>query len=313
LYWEVALAGRSVALELLTDRWLHFGLARRQRVQNSTFAGPRRARSGSMVAFIIPAMLLYAIYWYARSHHLIWASSFEEGGVLPVHIPSAAEIREDIEGAAGPLPGGGGGAASSTAVADEIQAARKPGAQTPRGATSPPSLGFDYSVAAPPSKDSISVSAIRANHPSSKHRALRTSDPPFALHTHTHTHTQLDIHLNSIPQLAGHRRVGGITRCQISVTNSGAQPGQAVLQLFLQFPEAAVLAGRAAPGLQFKGTRSIPLEPGEQATSVFTLTARDRSAWDGAAGRWREVVGEFGWQAGPAQDSPNVRGTFASD
>jgi hypothetical protein len=99
----------------------------------------------------------------------------------------------------------------------------------------------------------------------------------------------------------------------VRVTNVGKAAGEAVLQLFVSFPDDAVEQGIAPPGLKFKGTRGLKLAPGEEAITEFKLTAKDRSVWDDEEGQWAELKGVFRWEAGPSQDDPFLRGTFTND
>jgi beta-glucosidase len=75
-----------------------------------------------------------------------------------------------------------------------------------------------------------------------------------------------------------------------TVTNTGARPGQEVVQLYLGGPASAV----ARPVRELKAFTKVNLQPGQAQTVAFRLDSRDLSYWSTPHGRWMLEAGEFG-------------------
>ena len=74
-----------------------------------------------------------------------------------------------------------------------------------------------------------------------------------------------------------------------TITNTGAQSGQEIAQIYIEFPSSA-----DSPPLQLKGfIKSKLLAPGESASLRFPLTDRSLSVWDVGAHAWKKVEGTY--------------------
>ena len=80
----------------------------------------------------------------------------------------------------------------------------------------------------------------------------------------------------------------GAVEAAIRVRNTGARPGYAVVQCYVQDQVAAV----TLPVRQLKGFRKLFLQPGEERVASFRLTREDLSFYD-ARGRLRFEPGRF--------------------
>lgn len=80
----------------------------------------------------------------------------------------------------------------------------------------------------------------------------------------------------------------GAVNAAIRVRNTGARPGYAVVQCYVQDQVASV----TLPVRQLKGFRKLFLQPGEERVASFRLTREDLSFYD-ARGRLRFEPGRF--------------------
>lgn len=75
----------------------------------------------------------------------------------------------------------------------------------------------------------------------------------------------------------------------VSVTNTGHQPGAEVVQLYVGDPEASV----ARPPRELKGFKKVRLQPGQTKRVSLHLDQRAFSFWSPASKRWAVEAGEF--------------------
>lgn len=104
-------------------------------------------------------------------------------------------------------------------------------------------------------------------------------------------------HSGQIPLYYNHKSNGraideyygdGAVEAAIRVRNTGARPGYAVVQCYVQDQVASV----TLPVRQLKGFRKLFLQPGEERVASFRLTREDLSFYD-ARGRLRFESGRF--------------------
>lgn len=104
-------------------------------------------------------------------------------------------------------------------------------------------------------------------------------------------------HSGQIPLYYNHKSNGraideyygdGAVEAAIRVRNTGARPGYAVVQCYVQDQVASV----TLPVRQLKGFRKLFLQPGEERVASFRLTREDLSFYD-ARGRLRFEPGRF--------------------
>jgi beta-glucosidase len=100
-------------------------------------------------------------------------------------------------------------------------------------------------------------------------------------------------------------RKGGNLTVKVAVTNTGKRAGAEVVQLYVADREASV----PRPPKELKGFQKVFLQPGESKTVEFTVTPRDLSFWDVAAGNWKAEPGIFEIQIG--NSSRNLTGKAA--
>jgi beta-glucosidase len=74
----------------------------------------------------------------------------------------------------------------------------------------------------------------------------------------------------------------------VTVTNRGRQPGAAVPQLYLRYPDAA---GEAPWSL--KGFEKLKLDPGERRRLAFTVDERTLRVYDRSTDGWKVVPGVY--------------------
>lgn len=77
-------------------------------------------------------------------------------------------------------------------------------------------------------------------------------------------------------------RGGDSLTVSVDVTNSGARPGDEVVQLYVRYPKSAV----SRPRRDLRGFRRVTLRPGETRTIAFPLSASALRYWDPGVHRW---------------------------
>jgi beta-glucosidase len=92
----------------------------------------------------------------------------------------------------------------------------------------------------------------------------------------------------------------------VTVTNTGAQAGKEVVQLYVGDTESSL----ARPPKELKGFEKIHLEPGESKTIDFTLDQRALSFYDPAQKQWVAEPGEFEVLVGSSSRDIRVRSAF---
>ncbi|KAK3068794.1 hypothetical protein LTR53_013354 [Teratosphaeriaceae sp. CCFEE 6253] len=83
---------------------------------------------------------------------------------------------------------------------------------------------------------------------------------------------------------------------QVSVTNTGAAKGEAVVQMYISLPQDALDSANRTldvPVRVLRGFEKVPLEPGVRNQLQFSLTRKDLSYWDVGMQNWRMPKGEF--------------------
>jgi beta-glucosidase len=92
----------------------------------------------------------------------------------------------------------------------------------------------------------------------------------------------------------------------VTVTNTGAQAGKEVVQLYVGDTESSL----ARPPKELKGFEKIHLEPGESKTVDFTLDQRALSFYDPVQKQWVAEPGEFEVLIGSSSRDIRVRSAF---
>ncbi|MDZ7904576.1 MAG: glycoside hydrolase family 3 C-terminal domain-containing protein [Cypionkella sp.] len=87
---------------------------------------------------------------------------------------------------------------------------------------------------------------------------------------------------------------GDDLRAQVTITNTGAQAGTAVVQLYVAPQNAPVLR----PEKELKAFAKVHLAAGETRTLSLQLTARDFAYWDSGARNWHVAAGDYTLRAG---------------
>ncbi|CZR50174.1 related to beta-glucosidase 1 precursor [Phialocephala subalpina] len=94
-----------------------------------------------------------------------------------------------------------------------------------------------------------------------------------------------------------------------NVSNTGAVPGAAVLQLYVSLKDAAVPEG--TPVRVLRGFEKVHIEPGDSAAVEFQLTRRDLSFWNTTAQDWQIPAGDallsLGFSSRDLRSSSKVR------
>jgi beta-glucosidase len=118
----------------------------------------------------------------------------------------------------------------------------------------------------------------------------------------TFTYTNLDVLITDAD--------AGAVRVSCTVTNTGADAGREVVQLYVGDPDAAV----RRPLRELRGFEKITLERDESARVTFDLDSRDFAYWDIAAdpgngryGTWRREGGEFVIEVGASSRDIRLR------
>ena len=94
-----------------------------------------------------------------------------------------------------------------------------------------------------------------------------------------------------------------VVHATIEVTNTGARPGEEIVQLYAGYEDSTVLR---AP-LDLRGFQRVALEPGERRAVTFTLPARDLAYYDTAERRWIVEGITYRLAAGPSSDPATHR------
>ncbi len=96
-------------------------------------------------------------------------------------------------------------------------------------------------------------------------------------------------------------KAGASVSVQVDLENTGARPGDEVVQLYLKDAETSL----PVPLLQLQGFTRIHLAPGEKQTAQFTLTPAQMSFAD-ESGKWVLEPGEFKVWVGGSQPDLNA-------
>jgi beta-glucosidase len=82
--------------------------------------------------------------------------------------------------------------------------------------------------------------------------------------------------------------IGDQLRVEVTVENAGKRSGTEIVQLYVR----DIIGSVTRPVKELKGFRKVELEPGEEKTISFTLTADDLAFYT-ARGKWEAEPGEF--------------------
>lgn len=94
-------------------------------------------------------------------------------------------------------------------------------------------------------------------------------------------------------------------RVSFTVTNTGPREGTEVTQLYVTAPAAPF---PVSPAHELKAFATVHLEPGEQRTVTFELSARDFSYWSTLRGSWAIEPGEREIQVGASSRDIRLAG-----
>jgi len=95
----------------------------------------------------------------------------------------------------------------------------------------------------------------------------------------------------------------GVVRIRFDVTNTGAQPGAAVAQLYVATPFS--VPGVELPRERLEGFQKTPvLQPGQTQTVTLTVNVPDLAFWSQQAGKWVVYDGPYQFEVG--YDSSNI-------
>jgi len=90
----------------------------------------------------------------------------------------------------------------------------------------------------------------------------------------------------TFPKLPEGRKAEGLV--SVEVKNTGDRDGDEVVQLYLQYPQAA-----GEPPKQLKAFKKVHIKSGATALVEFPITSRHCSIWDSVNHRWQLVAGTF--------------------
>lgn len=93
----------------------------------------------------------------------------------------------------------------------------------------------------------------------------------------------------------------------MNVRNTGARPGRAVAQLYVQFPSESTVD---TPVLQLRDfEKTSTLQPGASETLRLRVTRKDLSVWDVVSQNWvvPNVGGDYGIWLGDSSDNLHLR------
>jgi len=89
-------------------------------------------------------------------------------------------------------------------------------------------------------------------------------------------------------------RIGADLQARVTVANTGAQAGTAVVQLYVAPQDAPI----QRPEKELKAFAKVELAAGEARDITLHLTARDFAYWDVGARGWHVAAGSYTLQAG---------------